>query len=76
MLKTKIMDKAAALLEEAHELLTDEHSRADEAWGEKSERWQDGEKGQSARNQIDRLEQLCGDIENALAEAQGLTTGD
>ena len=48
--------------------LTDLRDELEEAWGEKSERWQDGEAGQAAREEIDKIAHAV-DAIDSLTEA-------
>lgn len=54
-------------VQELRGLVEDIHREADEEFSGKSERWQDGEKGEAAREWIDNLDTFLGEIEDADA---------
>lgn len=63
----KIQDKLNAVLEDINEFINDARASYDD----KSERWQESDKGQAVDTWIGELEQARDDLENAIAEFDG-----
>ena len=60
------LDTYGEIVEEARGFVTDIVSQAEDDFSEKSERWQEGDNGQAAREWIDTWESL--ELEDATAE--------
>jgi hypothetical protein len=68
--KTQLKQLAAHLakIEEIYDEIEAMRSEAQDAFDDKSERWQEGDKGQETADQINQLESLVGAIESAKDE--------
>lgn len=62
----KIVAEANEKRQEVYELLDDLHREADEYFDGRSEKWQDGEKGQNYASWRDELERVRGEVEEEI----------
>lgn len=72
MKANKNTTKAIGLLEEAIQILGDEKSALENTYEDKSEKWQEGEKGQRMQEDIDNFDSAITDLENGLQYVQDL----
>lgn len=72
MSTNKDLAKAAGLLEEAFEILSAIVQERIDAFDEKSERWQEGEKGQEFLERTDEYQSALDELENAKETVSGL----
>ena len=64
--KTDPLDAIEAKLDEAKSSVDEIWQEEEASYSERSERWQESEKGQTTQERIDLLEQLAGEIETAI----------
>jgi chromosome condensin MukBEF complex kleisin-like MukF subunit len=67
----KQIERVEALLSEARCILEELRDDLQAAFDEKSERWQESERGEAAQEEIDNLENACAsveEIEGSLAD--------
>jgi hypothetical protein len=72
----KRLDQARALLEQAKEMIDKVHSEADDAWNDRSEKWQRSEKGEAENEALDQLELSRDGIETAIEEIDQIVNAE
>jgi len=72
----KALVNAWGLIEDVLELVTSVHEDLEREYSGKSERWQEGDKGQKMQEQISALEELRSSIEDCCSTIDGLVGGE
>lgn len=72
MSSDKDIAKAASLVEEAYELLSNVVQERIDFFDSKSERWQEGDKGQEYQEKTDEYQSALDELENAKDTVCGL----
>jgi hypothetical protein len=68
----KKLAKLRGDLEQAQADFREMHSALDDSYNNKSEKWQEGDKGQEAKERLDELETFVDNLETLASEAQDL----
>ena len=68
------LQKAEALLEEAKNLITGVQESLQDDFDNKSEKWQEGEKGEEAQQLIDDLSSIVDEVETAYDNLNDITS--
>ena len=73
---TKHREKAASSLYALLEDIEKTRDQLQETYDERSERWQESEKGDTAQAEISRLEDLLGEVQESLDTLEGIDLGE
>ncbi len=74
--RTKEVDKLISQLEDIKNYFDELHTSRQDAFDNKSEKWQEGENGQSEEENLSMLEDLASEIETAFDSANNLFEED
>lgn len=69
----KQLEKHYEAIENAKLAIEDIKSELEDAFSEKSEKWQEGEKGEEAQDEISNLEYLIDGLDDSLSRISELT---